>query len=236
MLRDLFNRLFGKQNPSDLGAEQITRPSAEMIASMQPPPAFEPTPVEEVQTWIHSQIERNVANGFLTREEILQSARDCFMDEMPEEEIEAFAGSVIDSVIEQHRVEQAGWPETTDCDRLDAAFRSLEEKGVIARQNFSCCGSCGSYEIWDEVAEAERCGVAARGYAFFHQQDTEGAVEGSRLYLNFGAKEEGEDAAIAIGREIQRELEDHGLTTNWDGSLARRIGVSLDWKRRTLTS
>ena len=30
----------------------------------------------------------------------------------------------------------------------------LEAEGVIARQNFTCCGSCGAIEIWDEIEEA----------------------------------------------------------------------------------
>ncbi len=152
---------------------------------------------------------------------------------MPEDEIAVFAGGMIDDVIARHRAEQASWPEITDCDRLDAAFRTLEEKGIVARQHFSCCGTCGSAEIWDEMDAADRAGLPSRGYAFFHMQDTESAVEGRGLYLNYGAKEEGESAAVGIGHEIQQELERHGLTTNWDGQHARRIGLSLDWKRRS---
>ena len=36
--------------------------------------------------------------------------------------------------------------------RVDEALAALEAEGVISRQNFSCCGSCGSSEIWDEIA------------------------------------------------------------------------------------
>jgi hypothetical protein len=127
---------------------------------------------------------------------------------------------------------QRSWPSRTDCDRLDAAFAALEADGVIARQNFSCCGTCGSGEIWDEIEEAQKEGRPARGYAFFHMQDTESAVEGYGLCLNYGACEEGEAAAVAVGRDIVAALTAQGLQTDWDGSHAKRIGVSLDWKKR----
>jgi hypothetical protein len=29
-----------------------------------------------------------------------------------------------------------------------------------------------------------------------------------------------------------RELKEHGLSVDWNGSWDRRIGVSMDWKRR----
>lgn len=50
--------------------------------------------------------------------------------------------------------------------------------------------------------------------------------------LNYGACEEGEDAALAIANDIVTQLEAHGLRTDWNGSWSQRIGVSLDWKRR----
>ena len=58
------------------------------------------------------------------------------------------------------------------------------------------------------------------------------AVEGGGLYLNYGACEEGEAAAVAIGHRIVAALEDQGLATDWDGRLEQRIGVALVWKKR----
>ena len=124
------------------------------------------------------------------------------------------------------------WTEATDCDRLDDAFAALEASGVIARQNFTCCGTCGSTEIWDEIGSAEAAGLPAHGYAFFHMQDTESAAEGYGLYLNYGACTEGEAAALAIGHEIVEQLEAHGLRTEWNGDWGTRIHVALDWKKR----
>jgi hypothetical protein len=63
-------------------------------------------------------------------------------------------------------------------------------------------------------------------------QDTEAAARGHGLYLNFGAVAEGERPAVGIGNEILDALQRHGLTTDWDGTWAKRIHVTLDWKRR----
>jgi hypothetical protein len=63
-------------------------------------------------------------------------------------------------------------------------------------------------------------------------QDTESAAEGYGLYLNYGAVEEGEKAALRVANEIIDALQRHGLQTEWDGSWSKRIGVTLDWKRR----
>lgn len=241
MLRNLLNRLLGRPRSDPSGKATVDLPHVSDIPkaySPTPPStvASEPADRSEVQNWIRGQIERDVAAGYQSRTEIVEAAVDCFLGELPEEEIEAFALDIVDNVIAKHEAEQADWPETTDCDRLDRAFRSLEEKGIVARQNFSCCGTCGSSEIWDEIDAAERSGRSTRGYAFFHMQDTESAVEGGGLYLNYGAKEDREEAWVGIGREIQQELEKHGLTTDWDGTLGKRVGVSLDWKKRSIAA
>ncbi len=193
-----------------------------------------PAPVEayDVMEDVRRQIEREVAGGFLTREEILQGAIDVFEGEADPALVRTEGRRILDAALATRIAEQADWPETTDCDRLDAAFATLEAEGVISRQNFSCCGTCGSGEIWDEIEAARAGGRLATGYAFYHQQDTESAAEGYGLYLNYGACEEGAEAAVAIGHQIVNRLQEHGLHTDWDGRIEKRIAVSLDWKRR----
>jgi hypothetical protein len=82
--------------------------------------------------------------------------------------------------------EMKGWPKVTDCDRLDAAFEELERNGIVARANFTCCSNCGRAEIGGPMQEAAARGLCVRGYAFFHQQSTERAVEGSGVMLKYG--------------------------------------------------
>jgi hypothetical protein len=126
--------------------------------------------------------------------------------------------------------EQARWPEVTDCDRLDRAFRALEKRGIVARQHFSCCQTCGSREIWGEMEDVEHLGLPVRGYTFYHVQDTGEAVAGHGLYLCYGSVEEDEDATV--GDEVVAALREHGLQVEWDGTSEKRIRVLLDWKRR----
>jgi hypothetical protein len=183
---------------------------------------------EEIRDWVRER----VAAGYDDAEAIVIGATEVFEDEYDEEALRLLAAELTTDAIDAHAADSAIWPATTDCDRLDAAFAALEAEGVIARQNFTCCGTCGAYEIGDEIDAAIDQGRPAHGYTFFHMQDTESAVGGHGLYLNYGACAEGEEAAIAIGHRIVARLEAHGLAPEWDGSIGRRIAVPLDWKRR----
>lgn len=193
-----------------------------------PEPANERSPIDDLR----DQIRRNVAEGFMDEDAILRNAADIFEEDMDPALVRREAPGLLRQALAGQASAERSWPSQTDCDRLDAAFAALEADGVISRQNFSCCGTCGSAEIWEEIAEAQKSGLAARGYTFFHVQDTERAADGGGLYLNYGACEEGEEAAVKVGHDIVAELNAHGLQTHWDGSYSKRIGVSLDWKKR----
>ena len=192
------------------------------------PPRDDSDVLEEVRDHVRGE----VAAGFEDPEGIAAGAMEIFADDMDPAILEVQLPTILAEELARHKTEQASWPESTDWDRLDAAFAALEKKGVIARHHFACCGTCGSTEIWDEIAAAEETGVMSRGYAFYHWQDTEHAVDGYGLMLNYGACVEGEAAALEVAGEIVRELKEHGLSVDWNGSWDRRIGVSMDWKRR----
>ncbi|MDO7835690.1 hypothetical protein Q4610_11620 [Sphingobium sp. HBC34] len=177
-------------------------------------------------------VRRDVAGGFFDDDAILTNANDMFEEELPRPLLRVEASAALRAALADHRAAERDWGENTDCDRLDAAFVALEAEGVIARQNFTCCGICGASEIWDEIEAARDEGERVEGYVFFHMQDTEAAVEGHGLYLNYGACTEGEAAAIAIGYRIVAQLEAQGLTTQWGGRLEQRIGVAMAWKKR----
>lgn len=208
------------------------------LGSAASPTASAPAPVNEAPDArdpvedLRDQIRRDVAGGFLDEDAILQNASDMFEGELEPALTQREAPRLLREALVEHAGFERAWPAQTDCDRLDAAFADLETEGVIARQNFTCCGTCGASEIWDEIEAAQQEGRSVRGYAFFHMQDTESAVEGYGLYLNYGACEEGEPAAVAVGHDIVAALTAHGLQTNWDGTYAKRIAVSLDWKKR----
>lgn len=181
---------------------------------------------------LRGYIQRDVAAGFRPENAIVTNAVDILADDYDADALTPHAMRITHELIASHKREQASWPKTTDCDRLDTAFAALERAGIVCRQNFSCCGTCGASEIQDEIDQESKSGTQVRGYAFYHMQDTESAVEGHGLYLNYGAVPNGETAAVGIGQEIAATLKQQGLLVDWDGTWAKRIGVRLDWKRR----
>jgi hypothetical protein len=162
-----------------------------------------------------------VRTGFHDRDEVLEAVVESYEDDLSEDE----AASLVTRLWEARLAEQATWPETTEVDRLLSTFATLDAAGVVARPNFTCCNNCGHTEIG---AEAEG---GARGYVFFHHQDTERAAEGGGLYLSYGAFGDGDIAAI--GREVVAALTAAKLPTEWDGTAGQRILVyPLNWQLR----
>jgi hypothetical protein len=188
--------------------------------------------MEEILPDLRSYIARLVAEGFAPRNEIVERAKEYAQDNYQQDDLGPHIERITAELIEKHLRAERSWPVTTDCDRLDHAFRALEQRGIVARQNFSCCCNCGHVEIRYEVEEAsEVCPV--EGYVFYHMQDTERASEGGDLFLAYGAVEEGDDKFVAVGRSIVQALESAGLRTAWNESPDERICVvDIDWKRR----
>jgi len=164
--------------------------------------------------------------------EIVEGVLEYLSDEYDPKILRPLAVDYTRKRIVARLAEQKTWPAVTDCDRLDAAFAQLEKARIVCRHDFTCCGTCGAAEIWDEIENTRKAGRNPRGYAFYHQQDTESAVEGHGLYFNYGATEKGREAALRIGNEIAKALRSQGLQVDWDGTLEKRIKVNLDWKRR----
>lgn len=181
---------------------------------------------------LHGYIRRHVAAGFLEPGEIGVFAAQVFADTLDAAVLRHHVQRYMREILAEQRAEQVFWPTVTDCERLDAAFAALERAGIVARQHFSCCGSCGAAEIWEELAAFDELGTPARGYVFYHRQDTEVAGELGGLYLSYGAVEAGAAPTEAVGRAVVEALEAKGLDSVWDGQWTNRIFAPLDWKRR----
>ena len=178
---------------------------------------------------LHDFVKVQVAAGYASLDAIVDEAVEVFAGTLPDEQaLRSAAGAVTEAAIAAHLRDQAEWPETTDCDRLDAAFAELDRLGILARQHYSCCGTCGSNDIRTEMGQV----TAARGFTFFHIQDTEHAVGGESLYLSYGAITADRSDAVVIGREIVDTLSRFGLQPAWDGRHVNRIGLPLTWQRR----
>jgi len=178
---------------------------------------------------LHDFVRIQVAAGYASFGAIVDEAVEVFAGTLPDQQaLRTAAAAVTEQAIAAHLRDQAEWPQTTDCDRLDAAFAELDRLGILARQHYSCCGTCGSNDIRLEMGEL----TAARGFTFFHIQDTEHAVGGEALYLSYGAVTADRSDAVAIGQEVVATLNRHGLRPSWDGRHVNRIGLPLTWQRR----
>ncbi|SDD40456.1 DUF6891 domain-containing protein [Rhodococcus tukisamuensis] len=130
--------------------------------------------------------------------------------------------------------------------RTIAAFEELNANGVLARADFSCCGTCASGEIWGERDDSRHW----KGYAYFHQQDTDKLVEDGETYIGYGAfpPEDFDEAVydalsddekeVLYTADVTRLLDDvmfpvlrrHGIEPEWDRDLGTRVLLkNADW-------
>ena len=180
-----------------------------------------------------------VAAGYLSLDEIVNDAVAGLVEARTDAglpvssaAIHAAATAIADQALAAHRADQTRWSAATDCDRLDAAFAELEGAGIVARQHFSCCNTCGSEEIHDELHQISASGGSPRGFTFFHAQDTEHAIAGESLYLSYGSATRDKTESVAIGHEVMATLGRHGLVPAWNGKHAHRIALPVIWQRR----
>lgn len=189
---------------------------------------------------VESELRDAAWNSILLGETDAADFVDFMEDETAQWDItQETVAAAFNHVLAARRAQQAKWP--SEQTSLATAFAELNQIGVIARQNFSCCGTCASTEIWDEQDDSQPW----RGYVYFHRQDTEGLIETRKTYLGYGAfvrswiKEDqwvdlDETSRETRYQEIVRKLllnevipvlEKHGMTVTWDLDLGKRILV-----------
>jgi hypothetical protein len=181
---------------------------------------------------LHAYITRRVREGFDDEALIIDDAVKYAREQHGQEDLRPQLGRFTTDLIAAHREVQSSWETPTDCDKLDEAFAELEWRGIVARQNFTCCSNCGHDEIWGEIKQAGQT-HEVKGYAFYHMQDTERACEGGELYLKYGSTARGEENVAEVGRAIVEELRRVGLQVEWNGRSDTAVHViGIDWKRR----
>ena len=103
--------------------------------------------------------------------------------------------------------------------RIRQAFRKLRGSNLAARMNFSCCGSCGSNEMFEIVKQAGNI-----GYVFYHDQDNETLSRTGHVLLRFGAVATSGD--VAVGQMVVQAMRHAGLSVDWSGDPSECIAVS----------
>lgn len=187
---------------------------------------------DEQRDELRQSITTAITAGFRERDDIVAGALELFAGEVEAAELEVAVAGIFDEAHAAFLEEQQRWPQTTDCDRLDAAFEALNAAEIAARHDWRCCQTCGHSAMGREHQRLsrERPG-SMRGYAFYHNQDTDSAVEGGGLMLAYGAADE-RATSVEVAKEIVAALERQGLSVEWNGSTDTRIFVRLTWQRR----
>lgn len=218
-------------------------------SSDEPAPPPDPELVAHARTLIRP--------GFVGRADAVAEVRDHFEIDDDDRRPEA----AVDVAWREREAEQQTWREVGDYDRMAAAFARIQQQGLLARMNFTCCQTCGTEEIDDQ--RTPRKGAAAGeypwkewAYTFFHQQDAARLADDwavlSLSYSAFrpaphldpalvqaardgdaGAREQVRiETDRAVGTIVATALREHGLTVDWDGDPDERITVSItDWRK-----
>jgi len=216
-----------------------SQPSAATARSAQPDGFRLPEGLAlsaEAESGLRDALWREVLLGCTDPDDMLESL---------EEELsgwgidDATAEAAAQAVVRARSAQQARWADEVTVSNLLAAFEDLAGIGVVARDHFSCCGTCASSEIWDERDDSRTW----RGYVYFHQQDTESLIEERSTYIGYGAfldawlpeaewvalPDDQKDARYAdivrglMEGEVFPLLRRHGIAVTWDGDLGRRI-------------
>jgi hypothetical protein len=102
---------------------------------------MEPKTLQQTTDEMRTYIQLKTAEGFHTAKEIETWAVEVFVSEQQVDVLQSIAKRLTREAIQAQRAAQRGWPPETDCDLLDRAFSELERAGVVARHNFTCCGT-----------------------------------------------------------------------------------------------
>lgn len=193
-------------------------------------PAHEVPPLdlaEDEHTQLEQRVREVLVGGYASRAELAELAEEYLVTADRRPVSREQAQEVADRLWLERVAEQAMWQGETDPERLTRAFAALQDAGITARENFTCCRNCGQSEIGDEG------GPDARGFVYFHSQCTDSAAAGDGLMLLYGGFDGSSETTAAIGHEVVAALEAVGLHTEWDQDPERAITITpLDWRRR----
>jgi hypothetical protein len=176
-------------------------------------------------------ISYRVREGFESVHEMIENATEYVYETHGREDFGPKIRRITAELLAVHRAEQTGWEKTTDCDRIDKAFATLNRMGIVARHNFSCCNNCGFIEIWDEIEEEEKH-HPVEGYVFYHLQAIEAVIESGQLLMAYGCVAEDEVTFVRVAEKIVAELRHVGLNTSWGGTVYHPIVIEgIVWHR-----
>jgi hypothetical protein len=183
--------------------------------------------MNESDKYILDQIRKHIWSGFYTPEEVDEMIDDILEEDADEPMLRA---AVKPEFIKKTEAEKS-WPATTDCERLDLAFKALDSAGILCLHNAGYTMSDGhsdAYEIYSTAQTGKYF-----GYCFYHGQDMERAIDGGGLMLAFDHVKGDVPEKLSVAEKINEVLIKHNFTLDWDGAAEMRININkFDWKNR----
>lgn len=209
---------------------------------------------QELRESLKSLILGEIRLANSSNDKILETCCEVYIQEdCPEDEwttFSKFAADQIEQLAGQHRLEQYKWPAQTDCDKLDIVEEDLRISGILLWQVSPCCDTCSGAELPERIDEIDQRYPGfrdnVRGYAFFIDQNMpEMLSENTKIavYLAYGwfspddtneSPENYEKNALGIAHEICECFRKHGFEPDWEGDISTKIGISVNWQRKTL--
>ncbi|MBU2664751.1 hypothetical protein KOI35_14705 [Actinoplanes bogorensis] len=186
---------------------------------------------EPARTEIEDQIWSWIVRGATDTDDFV----DCFDGVFAVDNAELVAA--FDAAVAARRTQQQAWGAVTS--NLTRAFDELNAAGVLARENFTCCGTCAATEIHDERDDSRHW----HGYLWYHQQDAEALAESAAgsVYLGYGAYPPADfdrDAYAALTEDEQQAHYRAGVERLLDDvvfPVLRRHGMEVNWNRKQET-
>ena len=183
---------------------------------------------EDIRQWVRSY----VWSGEYDADEVALLIEDQLGD--GDEVDEGWLRKQIRGEVAAKRKAEKTWPKVTDCDRLDRAFLALERQGLIALHIAGFTQADGLDEVEEAYREAGGKKSKYAGHCFYTEQDQEGALDGSGLFIGFGHLTGDDARGVEVGRVLRAALEREGLSVEWEGTIKTRLFVKgFRWQRRS---
>jgi hypothetical protein len=109
-------------------------------------------------------------------------------------------------------------------ENIKLLFKDLRNQGFVAKVNFSCCGSCGSYECGEIANKQSKTKIV-----FYHRQGEDDLKRSGRVYLHhFSTLDtmtpENVECDTKIGQEIVELSKNYpDIVADWNGSADKCI-------------
>ena len=111
--------------------------------------------------------------------------------------------------------------------KINKAFNKLNRFGIVAKKNFTCCNTCGHYEINDFLQHKRQ------SYIFYHMQSNDNLKKSGSCHLGHSIRKKDKQKVYDI-------LKEYDLKPDWDFTDNKTIFITEnilnDWNNNNCRS